>query len=616
MVDLIAGLLSPENIAMLGAAATLTAMAQGTMFAPIVDAFLLDMAIEQLGEQGERAVDATIGFVTTWSTMQTEADLQKAADYLALIVEVGAEFLLNYLLDSHGKGKGEGEHGAKVREGEGGSIHEPPVVDENVPISEPLPPGDGTPIELKPKREEELVGRKDDGNTPNPKSEEAKQPTSDENLPLEEDSLPDSPPTQEEILLENKQQWREEGEQQWQKLQGQIQNGQPYTGGFKSKEEFLNRYEAGQTFNSDTRSWGIQAKLRANPREAITHSTASTPNEILTAITSKTDKDNDKSLVPFIETIKDLNLDKKADETILKIIEKLGFGSTKGQPKQIKEDVIRHAIKEHYKSDILELMTKPDAHSQTKVAAELRESEPHLSKEEAMEKAAEQVKKQSEAEVEALLRKDPKLTREQAERLRYEQASYRTASEITEGLSNSDKGNLMEDWYDKVHGNQGTLRHFPIGEVDHSRPPVDGKPRGKLGNSLLERVRAIDRAEVSTVNGEQVVHFREVKSITGPISGENAAQFRDFKKIASKRPKVKLPNKFGGGEAQITGLTYAMTNPAGVAANAKFILKEVGDNENLSFEVFNKKGENMTIDVDNFDEWTVESLIKWANITH
>jgi hypothetical protein len=336
----------------------------------------------------------------------------------------------------------------------------------------------------------------------------------------------------------------------------------------------------------------------------------------LTAITSKTEKDNDKSLVPFIETIKDLDLDKKADETILKIIENLGFGNKKGQPKQIKEDVIRHAIKEHYKSDILELMSDPNGHNRQKLTKQIKETEPKLNDFEVDQKAKNQVREEAEAEVNELMQKNPKLTRDQAEQLRHEQASHRTATEITENLSSSDKGNLMEDWYDATYKNEQVARHLEIGEVDHSRLSKDGKPRGKLGNSLLERVRVIDRAEVSKVNGEQVVHFREVKSIAGPISGENAAQFRDFKKIASEGAEVKLPNKFGGGEARVTGLTYAMTNPAGVAANAEFILDGIESNKNLSFEIFSKKGERMTIDRSNYKRWKVEDLIEWANTSN
>ncbi len=600
--EILQQLVAPENIVTTGGVIAATAIAQGTPLAPFVDAALTAYAIEQLGEQAKEAIDELNAFLQTWNNMQSEQDLEAAAEHLANLVEMGAGILLDKLMDGRGHGHGEGEGGTrKQRESETENHRntEPPNLGEDTSTNpESLPPGEGNPLEVKPTAES--------------LSPEGSNPSS-------------SQPAAEHQALERQQKWREEGEVAWQALEQQIRDGQKYTGEFKSKEEFLKRYEDGQTFNPETRSWGKQAELRADNREPITHSTESKPEEVLESLISTTEQGNDKSFAPYLKMLKSLGLEDQGNKHVLAKLEELGFGkNTEGgqskKPKDLKEDDVRSALKKHFEEKVLNLMTDPDAHSRKKLADHIRESEPNLSKREAMEKASEQVRKQSETEVEALLKKDPKLSREQAEVMRQQQASHRAALEITENLSSSDKGNLMEDWYDKTYKSEKAIRHLELGEVDHSRTPApSGKKRGKIGDIELEGIRAIDRLEVKEVNGQQVAQLKEIKNISGVLSGENLAQFDDFAKIAAHKPIVGIPDNPGGvtkgKRVRINGLTYTITNPLGIAKNAAFILKKIRGNENLSFEIFNTQGERMIIDLNNFDEWTVNDLIKWTGIT-
>ncbi len=617
--EILQQLVAPENIVTTGGVIAATALAQGTPLAPFVDAALTAFAIEQLGDQAKEAIDELNAFLQSWNNMQSEEDLESAAEHLANLVEMGAGILLDKLMDGRGHGEGEGRFGnnrPKDLDGKSGSNRTPehPVLDESKATPESLPLSEANPLDLKSK---ETSGH--------PNSEEGKQPTSKTSHP-EEGNASDSPLVDEQLLFEKKQKWREEGETAWQVLEQQISDGQKYTGEFKSKEEFLKRYEDGQTFNPETRSWGKQAELRADSREPIMYSTESKPQEVLEGLIGSTEQGNDKSFAPYLKMLKSLGLEDQGNKNVLAKLEELGFGKNPegGQgkkSKELKEDDVRSALKKHFEARVLNRITDPDAHSCEKLADQIRESEPNLSKREAMERASEQVKKQSEAEVEALLKKDPKLTRKQAEVLRQQQESHQVASEITENLSSSDKGNLMEDWYDRVYGTERAIRHYPIGEVDEFHPtPKSKKQRGRLGSIELEGVRAIDRLEVREVGGQQIAQLKEIKAISSELSGENLSQFRDFAKIASERPEVDLTKKSGeggkSGKARITGLTYTITNPGGVVENASFILDAVSRDGNLSFEIFNKIGEKMMIDLNNFDDWTVKDLIKWANSTN
>jgi hypothetical protein len=628
--EILQQLVSPENIVTTAGVVAATALAQGTPLAPFVDAGLTAYAVQQLGEQAKEAIEELNAFLQAWNNMQSEEDLEAAAEHLANLVEMGAGILLDKLMEGRGHGESEGGIGKKRKENEIHSDPEHPVLGEGQPTRESLLPGEGSPLDLKP-TEKPLVEAERDSNPSHPQAEEVKQPTPETlEKPHPEESHPPSeapPRTEEQLDLERKQKWRAEGETAWETLQEQVKNGQPYTGEFKTKAEFLKRYEEGQTFNSDTRSWGKQAELRADSREPITYSTESKPHEVLEGLIGTTEQGNDKSFGPYLKMLESLGLAGEGNSKVLAKLEELGFGkqenSEGGQSKKLKalkEDDVRSALKKEFEEKVLGRMTDPDAHSRTKLAAKLRESEPTLSKAEAMKKAAEQVSKQSEVEVEALLKKDPKLTREQAEVRRKQQASHRAALEITENLSSSDKGNLMEDWYDEVHGSKGDLRHLKMGEVDESRTPAkSGQKKGKLGDIKLDGVRVIDRLEIEEVNGKKIARLKEIKTIADELSGENLSQFKDFAKIASQKPEVDLPNMPGEAKnarkTPITSLTYALTNPTGVAKNAELILEAVTNNPDLSFEVFNKKGERIIVDQRNFDKWTSEDLIKWANST-
>jgi hypothetical protein len=388
---------------------------------------------------------------------------------------------------------------------------------------------------------------------------------------------------------------------------------------FKNKAEFLKRYEEGLTFDANTRSWGKQAELRVDSSTPITYSNQSSAQEVLEALHGKTANGKDKSLVPYSKMLKDLDIDKN-DATALQLLEGMGFGRTDGKHKPIKEDEARHLLKEHFEPQVLQQMLNPNVYDTRKLKKQILEAEPELGEFQAKQKAQKQVGEQAEAEVKQLMHKDPKLTREQAEELRQKQASHRSALEITEGLNSSDKGNLMEDWYDKVHGSATDLRHVPLGKVDESHPPnAAGERGGVLGDLKLKKPRVADRIKTKVVNGEQVAQLVEVKDIAGKIDARNAAQLEDLLKLVSYEAEIDLPSKPGettGGKARVKGLTYAMPNPAGVAANAEFILKATDKNKNLSFEVFNKKGEKMTIDRSNFENWTANDLIEWANVTN
>jgi hypothetical protein len=156
------------------------------------------------------------------------------------------------------------------------------------------------------------------------------------------------------------------------------------------------------------------------------------------------------------------------------------------------------------------------------------------------------------------------------------QAKHQEMMRMTQGLFGADKGKLSERWYEQVYG-VNPYRQVALSQAEMKR----------LGLNFSQ-----DRI-VDFVQGNQL---REVKAIKDEITpkSRDQKQFNDFIQIAQQEGGVQVPLP-DGSTRQVQQVRYVFTDPRGVKANAGWMSKEMKNNPNLSFEVFNWQGERVTL---------------------
>jgi hypothetical protein len=108
------------------------------------------------------------------------------------------------------------------------------------------------------------------------------------------------------------------------------------------------------------------------------------------------------------------------------------------------------------------------------------------------------------------------------------------------------------------------------------------------------------------VNGSTM---REIKAISGKMGDHDLNQFKDFMELTQKRGQVSKGDK----AFTIENARYVFTDPKGIKANSKWMTKQLNDHPNLSFEIFNAKGESKVIDQSKLNELTETHLENWLN---
>jgi hypothetical protein len=156
----------------------------------------------------------------------------------------------------------------------------------------------------------------------------------------------------------------------------------------------------------------------------------------------------------------------------------------------------------------------------------------------------------------------------------YNMARHREMLRLTENLNPSDKGNLAEVWYKKVYGS-GSSTHVKI-------TPAKMQELNPGTTDIISQDRLPDAIIGNTL--------REQKHIAGQLNDHDLTQFDDFMKLRGKN----IPGK-DGAALKINDVKYTFTNPKGVKANAEWMKQQLKTNDNLSFEIFNTKGDNKII---------------------
>ncbi len=90
------------------------------------------------------------------------------------------------------------------------------------------------------------------------------------------------------------------------------------------------------------------------------------------------------------------------------------------------------------------------------------------------------------------------------------------------------------------------------------------------------------------IDGNQL---KDIKHVSGALGKDVETQLADFQKLVDRELNV------GGTIYELDTLTVVLTEPSGVRANAEYMAKMV-DDPRFKFEIFNSRGERMTINRD------------------
>ncbi|HEX2571372.1 MAG TPA: DUF4157 domain-containing protein [Polyangia bacterium] len=294
----------------------------------------------------------------------------------------------------------------------------------------------------------------------------------------------------------------------WEQLKA---SNEPYEGK-KSFDEWVEMYDEGWEFDQKQRRWTKPDANRAEPKQYAPNATVyAVWNELVGAQSKSTFKSYAEMLVRRkIATKEDIR------EQIQAI-----------NPAGKYEDVVRHRLKQHYREQVLEQMVHPSPDAMAAKYKDLPWDRP----DEAMAVARQ-----------------------------------REMMEITQGLEPADKGNLVEDWYQRIF-------------APEARQHVMVKKEAVQGQVELASDRVIDLVDGTTMN--------EVKTVSDKLSQREEAQFKDYMKMLDAQITVTVDGK----PRQLKRLKYVFTTAEGAKANVKFIRDalELGEGR-VSIEVFDPQG--------------------------
>jgi len=136
----------------------------------------------------------------------------------------------------------------------------------------------------------------------------------------------------------------------------------------------------------------------------------------------------------------------------------------------------------------------------------------------------------------------------------------------------SNKGSLAEKWYHRVYAPESAA-HVRVDEA------LLASISNSLGREVKERV--IDLVDTDGT-------LREIKHVSGTLSERELSQFEDYMGLVGREAPLTLKD---GTEVVAKKVVYTFIDPAGARANIKFIKDALAERKQVSFEVFNSKGE-------------------------
>jgi hypothetical protein len=171
------------------------------------------------------------------------------------------------------------------------------------------------------------------------------------------------------------------------------------------------------------------------------------------------------------------------------------------------------------------------------------------------------------------------------------EAKHQELSRLTEGLNGADKGKFAEKWYKEVYG-VGADGQVKIPKAEMDRLGLD-----------FEKGRVPD-----FVQGDKIKEIKAIKDKITPGSRDQK-QFDDIIKVSENPGGIEVTLN-DGTRRTVDKVSYVFTDPQGVKANSKWMVKQLQEHDKLSFEVFNKSGERMIIDNQNVGSW-IKNLDGW-----
>ncbi len=307
----------------------------------------------------------------------------------------------------------------------------------------------------------------------------------------------------------------------------------------QSEEQFVELYRGGSRFDVATGTWfdpvgaaGARFPLGLSARDALTRLQAS------------------EGFGPYGRVLVSEGL--ATEQEFLAMLTEL-------QPSGKSVDYVRHALKTEFRPRLLNRMLEPaDEAARASWRTAMRARYPGLPWDTVAEQAA-------------------------------HQASYQEMRRLTDGLAESDRGNLFESWYRSTLAPTGTRVRVPASDLAGL-----GSAHGKARNLDLVEVTA-DSATA-----------RELKRWAAALedSPEEMKKFEDNMRLLGHQAPVTV----GGARPTIRRFIYSFPLPEGVRANARWMRESLERYRGLSFEVFNPVGERRVLSIasqlDDPELWT------------
>jgi Domain of unknown function (DUF4157) len=148
--------------------------------------------------------------------------------------------------------------------------------------------------------------------------------------------------------------------------------------------------------------------------------------------------------------------------------------------------------------------------------------------------------------------------------------NYQEMRRLTDNLASSDRGNLFEQWYKRIYAIDAT-EHIKIKAEDL-----------QLLGSTAGKDRIPDLIQGDTI--------RELKRVSGTLGEHDLEQFADNMRLIGKKGGFNT-----GTGATLKRAIYTFPIPEGVKANVDWMRRQLAENPNLTFEVFNHLGDKRLI---------------------
>jgi hypothetical protein len=153
--------------------------------------------------------------------------------------------------------------------------------------------------------------------------------------------------------------------------------------------------------------------------------------------------------------------------------------------------------------------------------------------------------------------------------------------------------------------------HFPEeatvrkAKVENGKPVLDANDEPVMEEA---KVKLASNRVPDFIEGEAI---HEMKAISGPLDKEGKQQFEDNMKLVDADGEVVDSS---GKAHRIKEVMYTFFEPEGVKANAAWMRNVLKENQSLSFEIYNAKGERKVVTKENLKELTGITLEAWLGL--